>query len=95
MLAPLRRQPVLPVANWQHVVRLARTGATGYTARVVEPKINSCWRKARIAARLLLKKEARRPWNARDRALAAKFARDDGVTNRLVDQAVKYLKAPL
>ena len=74
---------------------LAPAVTSDYTSRVVEPKINSCWRKARIAARLLLKKEARRPWNTRDRALAAQFARDDGVTNRLVDQAVKYLKAPL
>lgn len=72
---------------------LAPPAGAGYTARIVEPKTNSCWRKARIAARLLLKKEARRPWNARDRALAAKFARDDGVTNRLVDQAVHGLRA--
>lgn len=66
-----------------------------YNGIVVEPKINSCWRKARIAARLLLKKEAQRPWNARDRALAAKLAGDEGVTNRLIDQAVKYLSAPV
>ena len=36
----------------------------------MEPKTNRCWRKARIAARLLLKKE-RQAWSARDRALAA------------------------
>ena len=60
----------------------------------MEPKINRCWRKARIAARLLLKKE-RQPWNARDRALAEQFYHDPGVTNRLIDQAVKYLRAPL
>jgi hypothetical protein len=51
------------------------------------------WQKSRIAARLLLKKE-KRPWNERDYALAAKLAEDPGVTNRLIDQAVKYLKAP-
>lgn len=65
-----------------------------YTQIVVEEKGNKCWRKARIAARLLVKKETK-PWNARDRALAEKFAHDPGVTNRLIDQAVKYLKAPL
>jgi hypothetical protein len=45
------------------------------------------WRKARIAARLLLKREAGQPWSARDRRLAARFASDSGVTNRLLDQA--------
>jgi len=45
------------------------------------------WRKARIAARLLLKREAGKPWSARDRRLASRFASDSGVTNRLLDQA--------
>ena len=45
------------------------------------------WRKARIAARLLLKREAGQPWSARDRRLAAQLAQDNGVTNRLLDQA--------
>lgn len=58
----------------------------------MEPKINRCWRKARIAARLLLKKE-RQPWNARDRALAEQFYHDPGVTNRLIDQAVHSISA--
>lgn len=61
---------------------------------MMEPKTNRCWRKARIAARLLLKKE-RQPWTARDRSLAAQLHDDPGVTNRLIDQAVKYLRAPL
>ena len=45
------------------------------------------WRKARIAARLLIKREDGRPWSARDQRLAARFAVDSGVTNRLLDQA--------
>jgi hypothetical protein len=57
-----------------------------------EPKINQCWRKSRIAARLLLKKQSR-PWTARDRALAAVLAQDPGVTNRLIDQAINFLTA--
>ena len=60
----------------------------------METNPNRCWRKARIAARLLLKKE-RHPWNARERALAEQLYHDPGVTNRLIDQAVKYLRAPL
>jgi hypothetical protein len=51
------------------------------------------WRKARIAARLLIKREEGRPWSARDHRLAERFATDTGVTNRLLDQAVHSLKA--
>lgn len=46
------------------------------------------WRKARITARLLIKRELGKPWSARDRRLAARFADDSGVTNRLLDQAI-------
>lgn len=59
----------------------------------MEPKINQAWRKSRIAARLWLKKQVGQ-WNDRDRRLAARLATDPAVTNRLIDQAVKYLKAP-
>ena len=45
------------------------------------------WRKARIAARLLIKREDGKPWSARDQRLAVRFATDTGVTNRLLDQA--------
>ena len=45
------------------------------------------WRKARIAARLLLKREVGQAWSARDRRLAAQLSNDSGVTNRLLDQA--------
>ena len=45
------------------------------------------WRKARIAARLLIKREDGQPWSARDRRLAARLSHDTGVTNRLLDQA--------
>ena len=52
------------------------------------------WRKARIAARLLLKREDGKPWSPRDRRLAERFVEDPGVTNRLVQQAVNWHKAP-
>jgi len=45
------------------------------------------WRKARIAARLLIKREEGKPWSARDRRLAERLTNDLGVTNRLLDQA--------
>lgn len=56
-------------------------------------RIDPWWRKARIAARLLLKKEAGQPWSPRDRRLATRLADDPGVTNRLVDQAVHSITA--
>jgi cell wall-associated NlpC family hydrolase len=58
--------------------------------RLMDP----CWRKARIAARLLIKREEGKAWSARDRRLAQSFAEDHGVTNRLVDQAMNWHKAP-
>ena len=51
------------------------------------------WRKARIAARLIIKREDGKPWSARDQRLAVRFAADVGVTNRLLDQAFHSLKA--
>src|SRR5471032_957527 len=51
------------------------------------------WRKARIAARLLIKREEGKPWSARDRRLAERLAEDNGVTNRLLDQAVSSRNA--
>jgi hypothetical protein len=51
------------------------------------------WRKARITARLLIKREEGKPWSARDRRLAVRFADDNGVTNRLVDQAMNSERA--
>ncbi len=53
---------------------------------------SKCWRKSRIAARLLLKMR-RQSWSARDRHLATFLADDPGVTNRLIDQAVSFLTA--
>jgi hypothetical protein len=51
------------------------------------------WRKARIGARLVLKKRAGQKWSERDRRLASRLVDDRGVTNRLLDQAVKSLQA--
>jgi hypothetical protein len=50
------------------------------------------WRKARIAARILLR-SAPGPRSSRDRAWAARLAHDPAVTNRLLDQAVSSLRA--
>ena len=57
------------------------------------PKPGPSWRKARIAARLILKKEASLSWSGRDQRLAKRFYHDPAVTNRLIDQAYFYYTA--
>jgi len=54
-----------------------------------ETSTNQCWRKSRIAARLLLKNH----WTRRDQRLAQKLADDPAVENRLIDQALASLAA--
>lgn len=51
------------------------------------------WKKSRIAARILLKRE-RGYLSARDRRLARELAKDPEVLNRLIKQAMDWLKAP-
>jgi hypothetical protein len=53
-------------------------------------KPDKAWRKSRLAARLLIRKEAGR-LNARDQALARRFSKDPEVTNRLIQQALYFL----
>ncbi|MBI2924268.1 MAG: hypothetical protein HYY24_01025 [Verrucomicrobia bacterium] len=52
-----------------------------------EPRWDDCWRKSRIAARLLLRERAGK-LTARDVALGKKLAADPGVTPRLIQQAL-------
>ena len=51
------------------------------------------WRKARIAARIILKTRAGR-LTTRDRRIGALLKRDPGVTDRLIHQAINFLSAP-
>lgn len=53
------------------------------------------WRGARIVARILRKQEAGKRLSLRDRRLARDFCEENGVSNRLIDQAIACLKAPL
>jgi len=59
------------------------------TDRLMDPY----WRKARIAARLLLKHKVGQRWSLRDRRLAQRLVDDPGVTNRLLDQAMHSIQA--
>jgi len=56
----------------------------------VEERADTAWRKSRIAARLLMRKELR-PLRPRERALARKLSRDPEVSNRLIQQALYFL----
>ncbi len=49
--------------------------------------LDRCWRKSRIAARILLRHQAGKT-TSRDVRLAQVLAADKGVTSRLIDQAL-------
>jgi hypothetical protein len=53
-------------------------------------KADTAWRKSRLAARLLLRKEAG-PLRPRDHILARQLAHDPEVSNRLIQQALYFL----
>lgn len=53
-------------------------------------KSDRAWRKSRLAARLLLRREDR-PLRRRDLRLARHLAQDTEMTNRLIQQAVYFL----
>lgn len=53
--------------------------------------MDRCWRKSRIAARILLRHEAGKT-TARDVRLAQILAADKGVTSRLIDQAIHGIR---
>jgi hypothetical protein len=52
-----------------------------------EPRYDTCWRKSRMAARILLREQAGK-LTSRDIVLGRKLAADPGVTPRLIDQAL-------
>ena len=55
-----------------------------------EIKVDTAWRKSRLAARLLIRKESR-PLRSREQALAHRLSQDSEVTNRLIQQALYFL----
>jgi len=56
----------------------------------VGTRVDDAWRKSRLAARLLIRKEAGtlRP---REQALARRLSQDPEVSNRLIQQALYFL----
>jgi hypothetical protein len=54
-------------------------------------RFDTCWRKSRIAARILLREEAG-TLTRRDVRLGHKLASDSGVTPRLIDQAINGIR---
>ena len=58
--------------------------------RQSEVRIDSAWRKSRLAARLLIRRESR-PLRPREQALARKLSDDPEVSNRLIQQALYFL----
>lgn len=58
--------------------------------KLVGPKVDTAWRKSRVAARLLIRKESR-PLRPREQMLARRLSQDAEVTNRLIQQALYFL----
>ena len=58
--------------------------------KLAELKVDTAWRKSRLAARLLIRKESR-PLRPREQALARRLSQDSEVTNRLIQQALYVL----
>ena len=63
-------------------------------SRYSENRPCSYWRKSRIAARLILRSAQNKKLSPRDLRLIQWVLEDDGVTDRLIDQAQAYLTAP-
>jgi hypothetical protein len=57
-----------------------------------EPRLDTCWRKSRIAARILQREEAGK-LTPRDVALGRKLSADYEVLPRLIDQAVQEIRS--
>jgi len=68
------------------------TGRCGSLCPVkqAEIKVDTAWRKSRLAARLLIRKESR-PLRPCEQALARRLSQDAEVTNRLIQQALYFL----
>jgi hypothetical protein len=56
----------------------------------VETRADTAWRKSRLAARLLIRKESG-ALCPRDQALARRLSQDPEVSNRLIQQALYFL----
>lgn len=56
-------------------------------------QLDPSWHKARIAARIWLKARQGKPLSPRDKRLARQLAADNGVTDRLIEQARVYWQA--
>jgi len=55
-----------------------------------QERADGAWRKSRLAARLLLRRESR-PLRPRELAAARRLSADPEVTNRLIQQGLYYL----
>jgi len=56
----------------------------------VGSRVDTAWRKSRLAARLLIHKESR-PLRPREQSLARRLSQDSEVSNRLIQQALYFL----
>jgi len=77
-------------ANQSNELQSALASITVSTVKHSGRKPDRAWRKSRLAARLLIRKETGR-LNPRDQALARRLSQDPEVTNRLIQQGLYFL----
>lgn len=58
--------------------------------KLIDSRADGAWRKSRLAARLLIRKESGK-LRPREQALARQLSRDPEVSNRLIQQALYFL----
>ncbi len=78
-----------------HFEKGYRSGVNFDWRHYAPAKAHPYWRGARIAARILRKSEKGQALSPRDRRVARELVRHHGVNDRLIDQAMACLKAPL
>ena len=88
ILWPVQLRFMVPIRAKKSCRDLTADGAAVIKGPVPKTlRLDRCWRKSRIAARILLREEQGR-LTARDVRIGRTLAKDPGVTARLIDQAI-------
>lgn len=86
------REPGILAADFvRRVEMISVAGQLDQTVRIPGDDTDRPWRKSRLAARILFRKEAGR-MTARDQRIGRRLAQDPEVTNRLIQQGIYSIR---
>lgn len=86
------REPEILAAGFvRRVEMISDAGHIDQTMRIPGDDTDRPWRKSRLAARILFRKEAGR-MTARDQRIGRRLAQDPEVTNRLIQQGIYSIR---